>query len=66
MGEERTNLITAPLHASHEQNHTNDTEESSNEVDLRKDFSSAQTKRVYSGRRKVKEKGHEESNRDPE
>lgn len=63
---EKTNLITTPLHASHEENHASDAQEPSNEVNLTDYFSSAQADRVDSRRWEVEEEGHEETNRYPD
>ena len=34
----RPHLVTAPLHASHEENHSNDTEKATDVVDLTEDL----------------------------
>ena len=59
-------LIAAPLHASHEENHSRNAQEASNEVNLRDDFASTKTNRIDSRRWEVEDEGQEEADGYPD
>lgn len=61
-----THLISSPLHASHEQDHPGDAEETTNKINLADDLSAGETLGVGTRWRKVEEQGEEEANGSPD
>ena len=60
-----TNLISSPLHARKEQNHSRDTQQASKVINLPEDFACGLSGGVDARRRVVEEQSQEEANAVP-
>lgn len=59
-------LVATPLHTSHEQDHTGNTEETTDKVNLTDHLLLGETARVYSWWREVEDSSHDRSNGSPD